>query len=244
MHLHEGNPNKEITMKRKELIIAMVATLALTTSACTTNTEPDLSPEDLPDTLSGIIYDEQREVVPGVEICVYEREEIPCATTNDKGQYDLRLPNGEDIVIRYAKDGFVPKLRMHRTQGAHWSFWQFQRRAHYVEQAARLDLNWDDSAAIVTAQSDPGVMIMLDPQAGVGPFYTDEEFNIDPELTETTNTGVGAYVNVPPGTYLVGATTMGGSYSSCEADAWTDVEGVGEVIAVAGHLTWTGMSCE
>lgn len=232
------------TAIRTTSTILAVAAVMTSTLACTSSTddpdEPTVEPTELPDTLSGIVYDENDDAVGDVSICVLDRDDIPCVTTDDMGQYDLALPHDEDLIVSYEKSGHVPKLRMYRSPGDAFRLWAFQRTAYYHEQMALVGVDWDESTALITTHPGQGVSLVLDAETGEGPFYMNEELDLDPELTETTPVGVGAFANVAPGTYAIAGVS---STADCVADAFRDANGTGEVLTLPGHITWVGFTC-
>ena len=53
----------------------------------------------------------QYPALAGVKICVYERPDVPCATTDSDGRYMLgRLPETLDVYLTYEKESFASVL--------------------------------------------------------------------------------------------------------------------------------------
>jgi hypothetical protein len=77
-------------------------------------------------TLTGVVNEftlgkERQEFPPleRVEVCVYGNNEVPCARTDDSGIFVLcNVPENEDLILSFEKDGYVSSLRMIVTRTA------------------------------------------------------------------------------------------------------------------------------
>lgn len=227
--------------KRRALLSLALLPLSL---ACSNNVAPkeDDAPPVLDAAVSGIVIDESFEVVGGMRVCAIDEPEIPCTTTDALGKYTLAVPSQTRLTLSYEKDGFVPKLWPVDTgETGFFSFWNMQRRSWYDAQAAALGVSFDSSLGIVSLQvnGEAGVTFRIDPPLGNGPFYTDAKLAADPALLWTSDSGVGAFLNVPPGVY---AASFLHPYAACAAKG--EETSANEVVVRAGYLTHVSAECE
>lgn len=154
----------------------------------------------------------------GVEVCVYQHAEVPCATTNAAGTYFLPgIPAAVDGSLRFRKTGYLGILAPFRARTA--SLDDFEEM-----------MSADDAMALATAAgaSDPGsattgtiamnvftgpvntsekrvagATIELQPAVGKGPLYLAADGTVDPAAKATTAAGMAIFVDVPAGTHVV-----------------------------------------
>ena len=83
---------------------------------------------------------------------------------------------------------------------------------------------WDASTALLSIHAATGATVSFAPGAGDGPFYMNDDLDLDASLTATAEPGLGIFANVPAGTYTVTASHPG---STCAPDAWPSADGGG-----------------
>lgn len=157
-------------------------------------------------TLSGVVTDFGTPTpLPGIDVCVFEQEGIPCATTDDEGAYTLAGVPSAEGAIEFTGPSRFPSL-----------FWGEGPMADEVLDynllstlaaavlAASLGEEIDDGAghlalAVLDAEGSllSGATFTMDPPSGAVGYLTPE--GIDPELTATTQVGFAGWLNVDVG---------------------------------------------
>jgi len=235
-----------MTAFNRTFLVALLSTLASACGASEDSAPANTTPTVRLDlTIQDLVADEKNDAVPDVKVCVDQRPEIPCVMTDAAGKYALAVPSGEDLVLSYEKADFFPKLRLMTAEAAAKPhlIWYFQRKTWYASGASAFQGTMDFSKAILTPQtSGEGIKFELSPMTGVGPMYgKDVSFLFDTVPTETSNLGVGAFVNVEPGSYTI---TYKTSKTCTPPAAWkSDVPNSVRVTARAGWLTYVFMGC-
>jgi hypothetical protein len=185
---------------------AIAVALALVACGGDDDSEPSL---DLPISLKQAVIDENDEFVSGMKVCVRGRSDIPCATTGNDGNFELKLPKGEELVLSYTKDEFLTKLRPMQPleESPLFGVWYCQRKKWFTDAALVFSGTVDFSLGIISAQSSDvaGLKFELSPNdSGSGAIYgEDVTFKFTEILTETSTLGVAAFLNVPPGMHEV-----------------------------------------
>ena len=200
-----------------------IAAGCVTLSLCACGGDDDGTPTlDLPISLSQAVIDENDEYVPGMKICVRGRSEIPCATTDKEGFFELKLPRGEALMLSYTKDEFLTKLvpMGPREESPPFGPWYSQRKVWLTDTAMVFSGTIDFSMGLISAESTgtAGLKFELSPNDGVGPIYAEDvTFQFKQVLTETSLLGVGAFLNVPPGDHEVHFVHP---TKTCATDSW------------------------
>jgi len=202
----------------------------------------------------------------GVEVCVFERPEIPCAMTDAEGRYALSdLPAGSDLLISYEREGSVSQLGMLSTEGqdvgpvdirlaqdgAAEIFFQIIGATWPLGETGGITFGAYPAATGGGLTADaglPGFEVALTPASGTGPVFVADNEIPDPALSVTAQPGWGLYANVSPGLVRVSVARAGfacpkvrpgyGWSSSMNGDGTIDVP------VVAGFLTAIGVLCE
>jgi hypothetical protein len=160
--------------------------------------------------ISGHVFD-AGSVVPlgGVEVCVVEYPEIPCATTGTFGSYDLSgLPDAERVHVSYTREDYWT---------LHWSFvtdfaettWMLGLPATSDVEfwADELDTEVSETLGAITFKAVDdrvkgleGTTATLRAPSFVGPgFGVDGQPSFQGEAMDAS--GIGVFVNVEPGTW-------------------------------------------
>jgi hypothetical protein len=151
--------------------------------------------------------------VGGVEVCIDQHPEIPCATSAPSGLFTLRgMPAQQDLVLTCVKDGYVSSLRAIETAATDMD----NSGAPIVTGKSGspnpdLGIKYDDTKGALSfftllSEDDGGlvlplgVTVTLSPSSGDGPFYTNAENLFERSATGTVG-GLGFFFNLAPGNY-------------------------------------------
>jgi hypothetical protein len=224
---------------------------------CSSSDDTSGSKAPLDYVLHSTVVDENSQVVEGVEICAEGHSEVACATTDALGIADIALPKNTDIVITYAKDGFITKRRQHHTTGESpkgIGTWFFQRRSWYEQvmqdagaSPGAVDLDQRGLVSLQTGQS-LGLSFTLDPQSSdnYGPFHAciqGAKLVYCPEASQN-DSGVVGFANLQPGKYR-GIITKDNVPCTAQAFACGDgTPGCVELEVQAGKLTHGWLVCQ
>jgi hypothetical protein len=207
--------------------------------------------DGLVDGFGGLI-DESFTLVEGVEVCVFEREDIPCATTSNLGTYQIRLPVGRSYLT-YRKAGYQSRLRAVLVEEGPFDLGSVEgilTEAYMARQADRLGFALDPAAGVlvlgVSGPARGGAQMVAEPLMGEGPYYNGHDLEFDPDLTATVAAQLtaGAVFNAPVGIYDVGivhpdAECTVGRYAFPGSD-----ENVAGPLVIADHMVIAGFRCE
>lgn len=163
-------------------------------------------------TLSGIVSNfGTSDVLPGIEVCVFEQGGTPCATTDAKGAYSLMGVPVAEGAIEFTGNGRFPSL-----------FWgegpmddevlnyNLLSNVAAAVLANALGEEIDDNLGhLALAVSDGSnalseVTFTMTPSSGAIGYLTST--GIDPELTATTEVGFAGWLNVDVGEVEITAT--------------------------------------
>lgn len=174
---------------------------------------------------------QQFEPVPGVKVCVYEHDEVPCATTSASGTYELcGVPEESELLISFEKKDYAKALRMLTTRQEDYDILAettISTLALGIAQAQQhgVDLTQVDGGVVQFFAAEPGDGVLQvallegfaaelldendEPAMCIGadgdvpciPLYLDEDGEPDNTLTSSSRKGVGAFGNVKPGKY-------------------------------------------
>lgn len=191
------------------------------------------------------------ERLPGVAVCVYERDEIPCTTTDADGVFELAgVPVDEPVAIRFARESFRPALHTivvpPDAGGIRITDYPLLTEALVALFVTMTGIVGFDpalgiggiEARLGDGSPATGAAIALVPAAGIGPIYVDAEGIPDPTLTGVDEGGLAAWANLPAGRYGVQASWSLGSCAPSES-SWKTPEGLSELLVVDGHLAST-----
>ncbi|MEW5847725.1 MAG: hypothetical protein AB2A00_02885 [Myxococcota bacterium] len=253
-------------MSHRRTLWTACCVLTLSTGCIgSTSTPPDAGDNTPPEELVEIegavrrfefsIPTELLQLLEGVEVCVWEREDLSCVRTDASGSFTLPAPKGE-IGLTFRKDGYVPLLAPIVAKAGAFS----SPRLTPVELAQQQGAIWDATdpypfahtgvvtfnAYLKTAASVrglDGVTVQLTPDVGLGPFYLRAD-GYDPTLSTTAAPlGAAVMMDVPPGEYEV---TFTHPYAQCveQAGLWeTTTPGRFRTPVVQGFATDVNVYC-
>jgi hypothetical protein len=151
--------------------------------------------------------------IPGVKVCVYQHDEIPCVTSEADGKLVLRgLPKTTDLILTTEKDGYVKTLRAIETASTPMDGIAEPMVTSKTSTARpSVGVPVDDTKGAISffalsLESDgglvlpEGVKVTLSPGTADGPFFTRPNNTFDKVATATVG-GVGLFLNVDPGNY-------------------------------------------
>lgn len=189
--------------------------------------------------------------VEGMEICVFEHDDIPCVQTDADGKFEIAEVPNEPVLVSFTKDGYPSYLRAASSGLGTILITRIMDDERTTENAEMLGGTYPDDATggivfgALTYNTEgvespyafsmnevinwiclDEVTVSLDPDSGVGPFYVDENEQYDTSLTETSEAGWGSIYNIEPGDYTL-------TYSHPQMDCGQPVE----VRVVAGYIT-------
>lgn len=192
---------------------AVVMALAGAAAACGSDDTDDGGTKEAMVALSGtvtrVVLVGPRPPLPGVEVCVVERPEIPCVTTDDEGKYAFpEVPADTEGTLIFSKPGFAETMIPGRSQKV-----DFVLDSMLIEESVAatflgvLGMKSLDDAGVIAVdvfQADltglAGATLALEPAgAAKGPIYLSEAGAPDEALTQTSSLGVAWFGNVAPG---------------------------------------------
>ena len=155
----------------------------------------------------------REEPIDMVEVCIYERPEIACVTTNVDGFYTLhRVPANSEVALSYNGSGLAPFLVMLRTEGEDLEdighFQANEVELQLITTVTNVDID-DNKGSLFFAlyrEWPPGdgeylseVTVEHSPASGSGVIYGDESGTPDLDMTSTSGAGNGGFMNVDVG---------------------------------------------
>ncbi|MCC7539186.1 MAG: hypothetical protein IT379_23390 [Deltaproteobacteria bacterium] len=178
----------------------------------------DMGPPGPTMTMTGRITDFiSRAAVEGLEVCIYELPDLPCATTDADGMFVLPgVPAEAEVRVTYRNDadGWQPTMVHFTTPPTDTGFNFVVAEQTLVEAlAADAGITVDPTKATVVFNSQAGEMGSSGGLAGVVPeldpddaetvaFLTDA-FAVSTTLGATSNVGFGFFANVEPGPHTL-----------------------------------------
>lgn len=186
--------------------------------------------------------------IKGAEVCVFDRSDIPCGTSDATGAYTLAgLPKNEAITLTTVADQFVSERWDILTSDTNDTFDPYLfEEALLADVYNKAGIAADGTkGAIGVVLSDPatggaGYAVSIAPASGDGPYYADGT-SIAMSATETTKTGAASFINLAEGTYTV---TVSGP-SSCKTGRYIagDAQNTWKVKVVSGFAVGIVAAC-
>ena len=155
------------------------------------------------------------DVLEGVELCVADQPDIPCAVSDAQGNVELSLPANSELMIRCEGPEHGPMYMTWTIGDADIDADTFR-----IVKSGTIDAllgiagaeAWPEQGAIIAnVYSDldakepvAGASFVISPAAG-GPVYLDETPLPDPELTATTIGGPGVFFDIEDGEITIRA---------------------------------------
>ena len=144
------------------------------------------------------------------EVCVIRPSMGACGTSDAMGNVTLAAPAMADVAVRYTKTDFWPLIHMVTTNGDH---------AIEADIANNIAVNVAAAGAMMTPEPGKGQLLvqLAEPEGantdlagaaitlstGAPAVYFGEDQIPDAALTETTDLGLTAFINLDPGEYEV-----------------------------------------
>ncbi|MEW5851008.1 MAG: hypothetical protein AB2A00_19635 [Myxococcota bacterium] len=205
-------------------------------------------------TISGVTEDGITDApLPDVEICVHERDDIPCTKSDLAANFSLiNVPQSSEIMLKFFKFGYYEHLAMFTTTTENENFhYGLVSNDGMTLMTGTVGVSIDDNKSqIIFGTNDrkggervEGVSVSISPSVedGHGPFYQTDN-GLDGDLTATTAKGIGAFLNLEPGDYELTFTAPG---KTCTPHfAWKGSgDGKVKIRLVAGHSTYASAIC-
>ncbi len=192
----------------------------------------------------------------GVEICVYGRDDLDCATSDANGSFALEAPAGADISIHYTRADYWPMIVEAHTPDTDWTpadnmnmNTELEAELLMASSGFTLDsakghvlVSIFDSVTVAGASGIEGASIDLSGGDGVTAYLGTNSL-LDASLTATTTNGNAMVLNVEPGQYILTV-----SHATMTCYPIYAVQGAADstfqlhVIPVA--TTWVNIYCE
>jgi hypothetical protein len=209
-----------------------ITALALACAACGSSpAAPDAgaidakpAPDGRLDTYNGAITDTNSKPIAGAMICVLDHPDIPCATTDGSGAYQIHAPDlqGAQIAVEATATGYLGEVSLQTepvdANGFHITEWPSKI---FLPTTAMASAQLGTQAGFTfpgtgtgfllmsvhgaTAGVSVGATVAISPTAGKGPVYWDTN-GPNPSLGATTSDSGVSFGDLPPGRYSITAT--------------------------------------
>ena len=200
-------------------------------------------------------------VIEGMEVCLYESVEGPCALTDSEGRFDLPgVPAESDVILAYRRDGYFPELVMVRTAlqdvvfpltSAHATTVEAEAVPRIVGQTRDQSKGHVGFAVFRTQDVNgademlPGAQLSLVTGGDVSPVYLLAAGVPDAALTETTENARAFFFNLEPGEVVVRVTHPTAGGCAVFGFGWPGPEpGTVRLKVEAGHVTAGAVICD
>ena len=184
------------------------------------------------------------EAEPDTEVCVIRPSMGACATADAMGDLTLAAPAMADVAIRYTKAEFWPLIHMVTTNADH---------SIEADIANNIAVNVAAAGAMMSPEAGKGQLLvqLAEPEGantdlagatvslstGAPPLYFGEDQIPDAALTETTDLGLTAFINLDPGEYEVTIAHPSVTCSYTESGWLTDSQTTVRVLIEPDSLT-------
>ena len=183
-------------------------------------------------------------------ICVRDVPAIPCLQVDETtGEGQIEVPVNAEIQLVSNAIRYFPQLNTYVTDTSPRSIRiDMGKTSNITPLIASAGVTVDETKAQVAflAQDEAGsglagVTASLDPSSGMGPFYTNGSLP-DPELSATSNDGLGVFTNVEPGAVEIVYDNPNGSCVPEEGWPGRGSNRVGTSV-LGGHLSFIIARC-
>ena len=188
--------------------------------------------------------------IEGATVCAYTQPDLPCATTNAVGEFELSglAPRSEAAITvtatghRSAVLPFVTDERPVRPSLALEPVEVVDARDASTGASPAPGTGSVGFVAVGASGGLAGVSVTVTP-AGAGPYYVDADRSLDTGLTATSERGFGFVLGLPPG---VADLRFSHTSFACDVPAlgWPDGSNGVRAPVVAGHETAVAIVCE
>jgi hypothetical protein len=191
----------------------------------------------------------------GVDVCVFQHMEIPCATSDPSGAFSLPLPMNSNTGLTLVLSGYASVLVPLTVAEADITGYEIgvpsasARMSMYTAFGATYPDTTNGLvmlAGTLEGQNElglAGATGTLAPSSGTGPFYLDASGNPAPAATSTSTYSVVFFAGVSPGTYTgqLGPTTSFGCTPNF--GGWPSAADTIGFPVAAGFETHVGLVC-
>ena len=194
----------------------------------------------------------------GVQVCVWKRPDIPCAKSDNLGQYLLGgVPANSEIGITYELPGYLKDLTPFDTGTEDIvNVWTLAADADAKAFADVAGFTYPlGSTGMVFFRANgkgaadaggallSGAKATITPSSGVGPVYVDPTSLPDKSLTATSSGQWGVFANVAPGDVEI-TITMPGKTCTKQTPGWKSDTATARVPVIADYVVEVTASCE
>jgi hypothetical protein len=200
----------------------------------------------------GTIVNDALAPVEDVEVCPFEREDLPCTSSDRSGQFSLQAPPGRSRLT-YQREGYQSRLRTMLVEEDPTDLGNLEMlftSAYIARQEDNLGVTLVPGTGIiavsVSGSDRDGAQLVVDPPEGDGPYYVGPNLEYDPALEATVAAAMtgGALLNVPPGTYDAHVQREGVECTLGPASFRGSQENAASVLVIPDHLVFIGFRCE
>jgi hypothetical protein len=192
--------------------------------------------------------------VAGIEVCVHDRPDVPCATSDAAGRIDMLLPAEAEILLRCEGAGYGPAYMTWTIGSEDIDAGSFNMIPTTSQDALVLlsgATEWWETGAVGVNVYDElvrrdtrveGATFTIAP-VGRGPTYLGEARRPDPTLTASTIGGPGVFYDIPDGEQVI--VTIHHPTRTCRAGlGWaTDDEASLRTRVFAGAISFITFVC-
>jgi hypothetical protein len=200
----------------------------------------------------GAIVNETIAPVEDVEVCPFERDDLPCTSSDRAGQFSLQVPPGRSRLT-YQVAGHQSRLRTMLVEEDPTDLGTMEilfTSAYMARQEDNLGISLVPGTGIigvsVSGSERDGAQLVVDPPEGDGPYYVGPNLEYDPELEATVAAAMtgGAMLNVPPGTFDLSVQREGTECTFGPASFPGSHDNAASVLVIPDHLVFVGFRCE
>lgn len=155
-----------------------------------------------------------QEPMAGVDVCIHAPTPSGCETTDSSGVALVHVPESQDVVLEYSMTGMRKHLLSLRgdyvaADPTIYTLAATDLIASYVFQLAGADDDPSKGHVLGGIATGAGATASMDPASGDGPIYSDINGVPDKSLTETSDSGGYAFLNVVPGDVTISVSQSG-----------------------------------
>lgn len=199
-----------------------------------------------------------RAPIAGAQVCVLEHDEIPCATTDASGFWQLDCAPRGDAAIWFRADGFAPGVWLwagpagEAYEDLDVSLARDAENSGYLSPTGVTYPDGTSSLVTIVARGNSaGMTAVLRSGSGEGPFYSaDQGGRIDPALTALPSADELVFFVAQPwsGWQEIEIELLSAGGGACQQDggAWTARDGAPNVVRLpirAGTESVMWVSC-
>ena len=193
--------------------------------------------------------------VAAAKLCVHDRADMACATTDGEGAFSLQIPPDQEFALELTAPDYAPTIEAVTPKTKDTKNWTFglRRLATVRPRYAVFGATYPDAATgfVVARALGPqgsatgidGVEMAIEPKSGAGPFFFSPNSDPDPARHATSTFATGLFANVAPGIVEVSFDPAGLTCSPAFGGWASTKPNTVRVPVVAGFETDIGQRC-